>query len=360
MAKHVVFMLHGMGTFDSDWEIGSRDRLKRHASLYEVPAFEKTLDTQFSFFGITYNSVFADWQKQWRDDAAAAAKAATDLGMESGLADELVKAAGAASGNSFLQTHLLDVALFYSFDLLCQQVQAHVAGQIVNRLLAEGQNNIPSWSVVAHSLGTAVLAETLNALFSHRIQGLRLPEANKPLLVAMVANTSRLLWNKKADFYSTKMRPVNQMGEGLCRHYLNVRHKLDPVPQLKPFHPPQDDWFDADVDRATSYANITLDVDALQSEDVHSLDHYLSHPDVHVPLIRLLTRRPDIITKQELNKQREAWEKKTLGAQALSKAKAKLGELASKADDPLSAALTKWLRYRLDIGLKHSSDGEQA
>jgi hypothetical protein len=79
-----------------------------------------------------------------------------------------------------------------------------------------------------------------------------------------------------------------------------------------------------------------------------------------VPLIRLLTRRPDIITKQELNKQREAWDKKTLGAQALSKAKAKLGELSSKADDPLSAALAKWLRYRLDIALKQSSDGEQA
>ena len=359
MGKHVIFMLHGMGTFDSDWEINSRDKLKQHAALYELPAFEKTLETNFSFFGITYNSVFADWQKQWRDDAAGATKAATQLGMESGLASELVKAAGAPSGNSFLQTHLLDVALFYSFDILCQQVQAHVAEQIVNRLLTDGQNNIPSWSVVAHSLGTAVIAETLNALFSHRINGLRLPEANKPLLVAMVANTSRLLWNKNADFYSTKTRPVNQMGEGVFRHYLNIRHELDPVPRLKPFHPPPEHWFDADVDRGGSYLDIALDADALQSENVHSLDHHLSHPDVHVPLIRLLTRRPDIITDQELVKQRKAWKKKTLQAQALSKAKTKLTGLANKANDPLSAALANWLRYRLDIGLKHPSDGEQ-
>jgi hypothetical protein len=362
MANQVVFFVHGMGTFHDDWALKPGEALRGYFNAYKLPrlfAAEKTFD----FVSINYNDVFVEWQNSWKTNADAAAKQAGLDGMESKLVSQLLKLAKAPTGDGFFQTHLLDVVLFYSFEFVSQAVQVRVAKQIVDRLMAKGENNVPVWHVIAHSLGTAVITETLHALFSHKLKDIHLGDAFKPQCVAMVANTSRLLWNKGGAFDLSLMRPDGPSREGVCRCYLNFCHKLDPIPQVKPFwqppaHPPVN-WLDPLSNASRVFVNPDpLPADDLQSENVHSLEHYLSHPSVHVPLIRQLLQNDDAITRAEYKKAVDKWRADSLKNELLDDAKKKLNELASSANDPLAKALAKWIKYRTDIGRKVLADGE--
>jgi len=357
MPNHVLFFVHGMGEFEADWSHGLQAQLREHFQAYKRLR-EKGTDKNFDFVEINYNDVFEAERQGWLENAEAAAKAAGTQGMEASLIEELLKAAKAPTGGSFFQTHLLDVVLFYSFAQVSQRVQLHVADQILKRLRANGENNVPRWSVLAHSLGTAVIAETVHAMFTHDVGGVHLGDAFKPQYIAMVANCSRLLWNKGGDLYLSKVRPETVNGEGTCWKYLNFRHELDPIPQVRPFHPPPPRWFPADTSHDRVYLDVELSAADLQSENVHSLEHYLSHPLVHVPLIATLIDQPDWITPAEQTKALKAWRDKSLKNQLLSDAKSKLEALASKPNDPLAKAFGKWLLYRTSIGRKLRADGE--
>lgn len=357
MANHVVFLVHGMGNFEKDWSNALVAQLRGHFNAYEELKFNATEKT-FDFEEITYNTVFEDWKRQWKDDAAAAAKAAAGLGMESAVVDSLLQAAAAPAGDGFFQTHLLDVALFYSFEIVAEQVQRHVAEQILRRLRAKGQNNIPRWSVIAHSLGTAVMGETLHAMFSHRIEGEPLGDAFKPQCVAMLANTGRLLWNKGGDLYLSKTRPDGPDGSGACWRYLDFRHALDPVPAVQPFHKPPPQWFPAGVDPKEVYVHVDLPAADLQSRNVHAFEHYLGHPDVHIPLITSLVKSKKVITAAERDAALKAWRDASLPNQAKQKAMQELSQLVGKENDPFTQAFANWLLYRTKIGRELIADGE--
>lgn len=358
MPSHVLFFVHGMGEFEPDWSTQLQAQLREHFRSYKRLR-EKGTDKNFDFVEINYNDVFEEERARWKSNADEAAKAAGKDGMEKDLIKSILDAAKAPTGDSFFQTHLLDVVLFYSFAQVSQRVQLRVADQILKRLRADGENNVPRWSVLAHSLGTAVTAETVHAMFTHKAGGVRLGDAFKPQYLAMVANCSRLLWNKGGDLYRSKARPEDMEGGGTCWKYLNFRHKLDPIPQVQPFHPPPAHWFPADTDPDRVYLDCELPAKDVASANVHSLEHYLSHPLVHIPLISTLIDQPDWISPAEQQDALLDWRtNKALKGKALKKAQDELDAMASDPDDPMAAAFSKWLLYRTSIGRKLRADGE--
>jgi hypothetical protein len=356
---HLVFLLHGMGSFGPDWSLGIRGMLREIPQTYGYAKLKHNFALQgLQFVEVNYNDIFEKWRTQWREDAEKAAGAAQKLGMESGVASALLKLAKAPGGTSFFQTHLLDVALFHSFDFVSQEVQQHVRRQILAAVKPAGENQLATWSVVAHSLGSAVAAETLHGMFTHTVDGgPPLGDALKPQCVAMVANTSRLLWNKGAEIYDAHTRPGPHDDGWACWHYMDLRHALDPIPKARPFHPPPARWLPPNAPAAMAYTHVTLDEADVQHVNVHALQHHLGHPDIHVPLLTTLIQQPLAVSPQEHAKALAKWRARRLPQQALQQAQARLAALAPKGNAGLAQALKQWSDYRNDIAAGSGADG---
>ncbi len=347
MAKHIVFLVHGMGNFEKDWSISIRKQIKDAFQSYKRVA-EQGAIADFDFVEITYNQVFESWRKQWREDADAAASAATALGLNGGMASKLVALAKAPTGDSFLQTHLVDVAMFWGLTQVSEEVCQQVRLQILSVLKSSPQNDIPKWSVIAHSLGTAVTTETLHKMFTHSVDGVPLPDVFRPEYIFAVANVSKLLWNKGGDFYGNEVRPHVLGTQGMCWKFGNFHHALDPFCHLDPFSPP-DYWFPAHVDRSRVYDDVELDAKDIQNINVHDFGHYLSHPDVHVPIISTLLNWPELIEPGEKQEALKKWRKARLSEVALGKAKKQLGSYVQDKATPLKDALGKLQTFLEDV-----------
>ncbi len=360
MAKHQVFLVHGMGSFEKDWSLGIQRQLKEiYASYPKVKSFGLVDDIEFA--EITYNDVFEKWRRQWKKDATDASKAATMLGIDTGLAQTLIDLGGAASGNSFFQTHILDVVMYRFIKPMSEEVCQSVHQQILSRLNSAPQNGIPPWSVIAHSLGTAVTNDTLHAMFSQPdADGKLLSNNYAPWYLFMVANVSKILWNKGGDFYSSKVHPHVKNTEGMCYKYCNFHHELDPFTLIDPFSPP-DYWFPNNTNDLKFYIDVKIDKDDIKELNIHSLSHYLSHPSINAPIIRTLAQDWDgVIESADFSTAQRNWQKNKLIPAALQKAQADLAAYVLSAQSPWNDLVTKLKTYRdavLTVGI-NPRDGE--
>ena len=290
MAKHQLFLVHGMGTYAKDWSLDARQAL---VDAYNSYALSKSmgLAAQIDFVEINYNDIFDEIRAQWKENATEAAGALSAVGLASQAASRLVELANAASGDDFLRTHVLDVVMYRFMKQISERITNAVRLQILNRLAAFPQDNQPSWSILGHSLGTAVVNDTLQAMFTQTAGGSMLGDRAKPDFVFMVANVSKLLWNKGGDYYSSVVRPHTVDSLGICWKYCSFAHELDPFPMVDPFNPPAA-WFPAGTNTAQRpifLSDVEIPARDIQDINVHGLTHYLSHPLVNSEIINTLT-----------------------------------------------------------------------
>jgi hypothetical protein len=144
----------------------------------------------------------------------------------------------------------------------------------------------PRVAIIAHSLGTSVTHDALAYLTTHPIDGsgAYLSETGWRLdHLFMLANVSRVLSRLTTPFYRSTVRCEGAPGDGLpsVREYLNFRHSLDPILLVKAFKPAG--W-------GSRYGDAS--VDHLLEWNVHGYEHYLRHPDVHVPILNRLLDYP--------------------------------------------------------------------
>jgi hypothetical protein len=331
MSKHQIFLVHGMGNFELGWSDGVRKRITDAFKAYPKMHDNGWVD-KFEFKEINYNDVFEQWRKQWRADAQAAADALTATGLESDTAAKLIQAAGASGGTGFLATHVLDVVAFRFLMPIAQTVCRSVQLQILGHLNSLPSGDAVHYSVVAHSLGTSVVYETFHAVLTNGVDGngTRLGTSFLPDNIFMVANMAKLLWNRGGNPYPQTLSPDLADGDGLCFSFSSFRHALDPIPAVDRFNPP-DDWFTPTAPMAEVYLDSLIPAADVQDINVHSFEHYLSHPLVHVPLLRTLTGMPGNVTKKELDDALSAWRANRLSNQKLAAAQARLRGLAAKA-----------------------------
>lgn len=294
----VVFLVHGMGHHPANWHADAETKLRelyaRYTRLSRIP-----FDERFRIVPIQYDDVFRRLVRDWQQNAAALGPVADNLGAAAveNLVGWLRNASTA--DNNFVWTHAADVLMYRLFFSVRQEIKTSVAGAIAREIDALPAS--ASWSIIAHSLGSAVVHDSLDMLWTGRKEdgtptGFQ-PRQEQALLVAMISNVCRVLQtNPKAYDGTVKPGRAGQKGRG-CLNYLSCRHKLDPFCIPKMFRP--NEWPDPDSAERGVYRYV--EIDHIHQVNVHDFNHYLDNPNVHIPLFRKLSFKSAITTEEENN-----------------------------------------------------------
>lgn len=322
-AKPQIFLVHGMGNFAPSW---GNTVIKQITDLIDkYPILKQgNYKNNFGFKEILYNDEFESWRAQWKQDAQAATIAMKAVGLDGGIADALLKVASTTTPDQFLQTHVLDVILYRYFPQIRESVHRSIELQITKHL--NSFESVPPYSIIAHSLGTAVIYKTLRAMITDSP-----PLANnfRPAYLFAISNTANALWgDDEGDLYDQDLGPSTMDHIGMCSKFGNFHHALDPFCNVDPFDRPNsrppDYWFHDPAIRNAVYVNVEIPEQDIQNINVHALEHYLSHPSVHVPILRILCRTRLVISDDDYNAALAEWQKGRLLNRDFNNAKAKL------------------------------------
>lgn len=296
MARHVLFLMHGMGDFSKGWSTPVQAQLRALYAKYDI-AKALPFDDVFAFEEVVYNGRFEKLRKQWTSGAAAVIKELRKGGLPDNAATDLLRSEARAADDEFVRSHLLDVLLYRFVPEVAEEARALVAKRI-QEVIFPKRGDPPRWSVIAHGLGTAVAHDSLHAMFTHTAGGRTLLGLTKAQAIVMIANVSRLLEQRSVDVYTSVVRP-GLGDQGICEFYVNVWHEWDPLPRPKAFRPLHD-WPDVATRLARPDRFVGAAINAFQHRNVHALDHYLADPGAHVPIFRALLPVPDAIPEVEL------------------------------------------------------------
>jgi hypothetical protein len=282
--KQVLFLIHGMGNSanaglgEADpalWGVDVKERL-----LEDLKRFRNVDSASVQIIPILYDDVFRSHVTRWSD-----------------LADSLVGTPLASltdwmkgtDGQDFLWGSLGDVVLYRAFAEVREHVLTHVARQMIGYVNTLGRTDY-EYSVLAHSLGTAVAHDAIHKLATVGIDGntsLQPPNFRFKNFFAL-ANVTRLVWLTDGDFYrDTRVRPPKcGLPSDACavEHYTTFRHIADPVPSIVRFK--RKDW-----DRSHFWS---LELAHYRELNVHAFTHYLAHPAV-TNLLFLRLFGPDLV-----------------------------------------------------------------
>lgn len=305
---HQLFLLHGMGHHPNDWGEKPAATIKRLYKQYAVLNQHFPFDKFFKIVPIRYDDIFEERRKQWKEAAGDVLKALQDGGLDAGAAEEINDINTELGEDKFLTTHILDVLLYrFAATNIGEYVRTHVGAAIGDVLKG---SEAPEWSVIAHSLGTAVAHDALCQIWGGRIV---LPTSiTRPVVVAMISNVSRVLersFSGLPDVYDSMVRPGDDRADSGCDYYINVRHKWDVIAMPKCFKP-AGDWPTKRARDQERYIE-PPDIEEFASENIHDLEHYLENPKMHIPLFRALTDT-SAISEQEEKLAIAAHRKKTL------------------------------------------------
>lgn len=305
MAKHALLFVHGMGEQVDGWHLKAVEVLETAFAQYQLLKAAKFAD-MFEPIAVSYSGRFSKLRERWKADVSAIKTTLAqeldtdDVSSRSQVEKRIDKVSNfiGAGEDSFVWTHMMDVILYRFFGTVRQAVNADVGSQFLDNAGSKHK----TWSVVAHSLGTAVTHNTLHALYNtdNLVAGksrLR-PQDTRPLVLMMAANVSRVLQLPGLKAFGSEVKPGPPLARRLCGTYLNVRHKFDPFTVPQPFDP-DPSWPDVQISHSPQYQHIRpahLLIDKLR--DVHDLEHYLRNPRVHVPLFRAVLA-PELIPEAE-------------------------------------------------------------
>ena len=346
---HTIFLLHGMGDADKNWADPLMAALKAKYAEYQ---FSKSVpfDQSFEFFPLFYNDQFEKYLKAWNDNAANLGKWGRVVApLDNGFVAKLTQIAGRDAGDSFAVKYIGDVLLYMLTDIR-EAVKTQVLVQFTGKLKPRAADG---WSIVSHSLGTRVMTDTLQALFTdpgldaYTVYG-------KAKVVMSVANVSLLLQTlardvglaDPGDVYHNTVFPSTTPGRGACGRFINPAHDLDPFLFLARFQPPNDFGNAVGAFDRSLYQEVRLPATDLTGPNPHDFAHYLHHPDVHQALFQGLVDPggPSIFSNEERASQLDQYHQESRNA-ALTAVRDELGKLKPAGKPTLDALidiLTRW------------------
>jgi hypothetical protein len=285
MAKHVIFLVHGVGKQDPDtWSDSVQAQIRALYSAYDI-AKTCPFDDFFEFQPVSYDDRFEKIRKRWRNDSSAVLGELKKQGLDSGALKAATNLAGAPAGDDVFGAFAMDVVFYKFLPPVAEAIRTQVASTLLKRVFDTDSGEIRDWSIVAHSLGTAVTHDTLHALYTSKVQGKTFAGLTKARVLMMLANVSRLLEEDDVDVYRSQCRPGAGAAEGVCRYFINAIHEWDPIPSPKQFRP-LDDWPTLKARQQGRF--IPVSINAFQQKNIHAFTHYLANPRVHVPFFQRL------------------------------------------------------------------------
>ena len=277
----VLVLVHGMGEYRPRWSADIVRKLDAVASQYPAFATGPRFSQRLTIEEICYDDVFSDVVSRWNRDADALDAWAKGAGRALPKIVSWLRSPLPAKVKGFFWTTAVDPLLYRGFHLVRDDVRAQVMKQIADIAERNMRGGAAEISVLAHSLGTAVVHDSLDALGRAPFEG------NEALTAArwqfanlfMLADVCRLARNLVADIdYSTSIvRPTTAgtAGTTYCQFFVNVWHRDDPFVLMAPFRP-------------TTWGENYVPIGPLEhfhQANVHGYTHYLDHPLVHVPII---------------------------------------------------------------------------
>jgi len=291
--KHLIFLVHGIGDHAANWSESAQKTIKDQYATYAQLSFIP-FDERFAFVPILYNDEFEALRKKWRDSTAALGTAlaggAAVKGTDAQIVSDLNDIAKATNKDTFINTHVVDVLLYVFARQTAGTVRESVRKQIFTALTALNRAEPITWSIIAHSLGTAVIHDALHEAYSDKPTkfGEKLAGITRPTLLAMIANVSRVC-ETDCDVYKSRTRPGSPHDpDAVCRFYMNAHHDWDPIPKPKAFRPALH-WPSIAVRMQNLY--VDAPISEIEQQNVHDLDHYLRNPLVHVPIFNCMLNR---------------------------------------------------------------------
>lgn len=329
MPKHIVFLVHGMGRHFSPghaqeppWHQEVEAALDEGwRSLPTLGARERS--DYIRFVPLSYDRVFRDYLSDVGDAAAAVRELLPqeDVGA---FFDALGDAADDEPG--FVWDHVMDVLLYRYGGDLWANVHSLVAKQIVDAVVGawdeQGEYGT-SFSLVCHSLGTAVAHGALNRLGGGSIGGSEAFEVGGDFRLrsyVALANVSRVLWWGEQSLYdSTIVRPsLRGRFIGYVDDFLNVRHAMDPIAAVRRFAP--SGW-------GPRYREVA--VEHVRGINPHGFAHHLKSPRVYGAVLESIMGSP-YVPKAELEAQIEGFQDVAIADPAKRKAVEDLVREASR------------------------------
>lgn len=286
--KH-LFLLHGMGSNPPGWSASVVQTLDELASNYNWFKSNGNFKDQVVIHELRYDDVLEQYVHDWRESADALREAGNREQKKLRIPKTLMllnTSVMPEDDKSVFWTTLIDPILYRGFTEARQNVRATVMNQIVNAINAADQGAMVEASVLCHSQGTIVGHDVLHLLGSQPVNGNNsfMPPQFSFDSVFMLANVSRL-GPYDVDPYTSCVRPGTApvMGAGnYCRRLYSFRHRWDPFTFWQTFAPTGwgDDFLCEPI------------LTHVHSANVHGFTHYLSHPEVHVPIFNRLVSDP--------------------------------------------------------------------
>jgi hypothetical protein len=289
--KPVVVVVHGMGehaagAFKDEFTDAANVALNRYKG-FKTKKIESLVDIE----EINYDGFFNEMRQKMAQNASPIAVRLNSINSLSALSwgPELVLKLASVEAQlgkaDFLYTHLLDV-VFYA-TLLGGKVRVDAAKKLTDIMKAHTGQEI---HIIAHSLGTAVMHDTLALLYrpdfniADDIPDLSV-SVHRLSSVWMVSNVSDLV-NSVTGLTNPLASTDKPTPEGCTKFMINVRHELDPFTWIRRFDPKNDgSWIPAEYYDA-AYLNVETSV--IRKVNTHDFSEYIENPRVALPLLRLL------------------------------------------------------------------------
>ncbi|MER3424020.1 MAG: hypothetical protein C4293_13125 [Nitrospiraceae bacterium] len=164
MAKHLLFLIHGIGVHEPEWgeeldgPIKTLQKVSEQYAYFQKPG--QALSEKVEFIPIHYDEVFKEIISQWQQDAAA-----IDQWDVNGMLHGGLTWLATASDQKVWWSHIADLAMYRFFPIYRQRVRSHVILQLAQRIeQAMNTEGSATCSVLAHSMGTAVAHDCLHLL----------------------------------------------------------------------------------------------------------------------------------------------------------------------------------------------------
>lgn len=279
MSKPIVLLIHGMGTHPLDNMTREfKAGLIEAANGFGMDGFDP--DEFMDIVEYNYSETLDNIRKKLAEDAEEILDLFPNGTSEAEIVHKLLAFQANFSEDEFVYTHWLDVALYSLY--YGEAIRVELAKKL-NNLFKEAANR--RVHVIAHSLGTAVLHDTLDKFY--KVLGPGEADGDYPYLRAggdnlktvwTFANVSNLVsvLNNVADDGPTVVRS----GPTGCTDQLyNIYHTLDPFCWFEPY---KEDTVDIESGRH-------FETRVVRKKNTHSFQEYVATPEVAKYLLSELT-----------------------------------------------------------------------
>ena len=328
----VIFVLHGMGKHDKGWWGGENGTLKELKSIRRFDANRGSEATIESLVKDKKEGGDIEWIELNYDDLAEHLRNSIKEGNgfddliddANERADALLTVDTANQWKADWSAAVNDINPFENHEFtaeaawdvyLCSMkptrhyMALHVAQQIIDFLKTPG-NISKHWSMLAHSLGTALAQDVLNILFELWMSGKQeLKRWRQAECVCFLANFTRtkvgdILVTRNPTSAETFVWPSQRGKNSICKYYMSARHKLDPLSYLADEMPSR--WVEPPDDFSVNKYRIfeRSDLNYLPSslaDDViefggyiHSVENYFANPLIHLAFLARALRTKKI------------------------------------------------------------------